>query len=373
MIFLGRERSVLDAHLPGLDAALAELPLPALEAKDGPAIEMFRDAGGPALLVPAALGGLDATPADAICVQRALGARAPSLAVATTMHHFSIAGMLEVMRAGGGAEWTVLEDVAREHKLLASGFAEGIHHQGAFSPTMRARRDNGRVFISGQKKPCSLSRSMDILTVSVTIETDGNDEFAVAIVPADAPGIEVVPFWEAAVLCGTQSDAVVLSDVAVEPDMIIQAGGGPRPEFGGAQVASCIWFELLITAAYLGIASAVVQRMLEHSSGDSGVRAAAVADLEAAMAGLDSVARRVITGERDLLPTTLACRYACQDAINRAVAIAVEQLGGLAFIANSDVSYLATASRALAFHPPSRTRYAPALVDAYRGQELLIN
>ena len=375
MIFLGRERAVLETFLPGLDAALADIPFGELESKNGRAIELFREAGGPALLVPKDLGGFGATPVEAICVQRALGARSPSLAVATTMHHFSVAGMLEVLRVGGGIEWSLLEQVARDRTVLASGFAEGLHHQGIFAPTMRARRNGSGFLVSGQKKPCSLSRSMDVLTVSVMIESDGtaSEEFAVAVIPAGAAGIEVVPFWAATTLGGTESDAVILTDVAVDPDMMIRAGPGPRPEFGGAQVASCIWFELLVTAAYIGTASALTERLLRSTSGDTGSQAAALTDIEAAMASLDSVARRVMDGERDLLPTTLACRYACQDAINRSVSSAVEQLGGIAFISSSDVSYLASASRALAFHPPSRARSAAALADAYRGRDLVLN
>jgi alkylation response protein AidB-like acyl-CoA dehydrogenase len=358
MIYLGRERAVLESFMPGLDTALAEIPFGDLESKNGRAIEAFRAAGGPGLLVPTELGGLGATPVDAICIQRALGARSPSLAVATTMHHFSVAGMLEVLRVGKGMGWSLLEEIARGRKLLASGFAEGIHAQGIFAPTMRARRDNRRLLVNGQKKPCSLSRSMDLLTVSLMIESDASagEEFAVAVIPADAPGIEVVPFWAATVLGGTESDAVVLTDVAVDPAMVIRDSTGPRPSFGGAQVGSCIWFELLMS-----------------TMNDIGMHAAALTDLEAAMASLDSVARRVTGGESDLLPTTLACRYACQDAINRSVSVAVEQLGGMAFISAVDVSYLASASRGLAFHPPSRARSASALADAYRGRELMLS
>jgi hypothetical protein len=375
MIYLGRERAVLESFMPGLDTALAEIPFGDLESKNGRAIEAFRAAGGPGLLVPTELGGLGATPVDAICIQRALGARSPSLAVATTMHHFSVAGMLEVLRVGKGMGWSLLEEIARGRKLLASGFAEGIHAQGIFAPTMRARRDNRRLLVNGQKKPCSLSRSMDLLTVSLMIESDASagEEFAVAVIPADAPGIEVVPFWAATVLGGTESDAVVLTDVAVDPAMVIRDSTGPRPSFGGAQVGSCIWFELLITASYLGMASALTERLLMSTMNDIGMHAAALTDLEAAMASLDSVARRVTGGESDLLPTTLACRYACQDAINRSVSVAVEQLGGMAFISAVDVSYLASASRGLAFHPPSRARSASALADAYRGRELMLS
>jgi len=361
--------------MSGLDARLAEQPFFALESKDTPAFEMFRASGGPGLLVPNDFGGRGATPVDAVCIQRALGARSPSLAVATAMHHFSVAGLLEVMRAGNGLEAALLEDVATRGKLLASGFAEGIHDQGIFSPTMRARRDGDKLLVSGEKKPCSLSRSMDLLTISLLIESDDglSDEYAVAVVEADAPGVEVVPFWQAGVLEGTQSDAVVLTDVVVDPGLVVGSGPNSSCDFGGGQVPACIWFELLITASYLGIASALVERLLLSRTDDTGMLGLAITDIESAMASLDGVARRVVDRESGLLPITLACRYACQDAINRAVAVVVEQLGGMGFITSREVSYLASSSRALVFHPPSRPRTALALANVYRGHDFVIS
>jgi alkylation response protein AidB-like acyl-CoA dehydrogenase len=373
--YLERERAVLDSFLPGLDAKLAELSLSQLESKDGPAIEIFRASGGPGLLVPKMFGGLEATPADAICIQRALGARSPSLAVATAMHHFTVAGLLEVMRVEHGFEGTVLEEIATHGKILASGFAEGIHNQGIFSPTMQARRHGEMLLLSGEKKPCSLSRSMDLLTVSLFIEPDdgSSPEYAVAVLPADTPGIEVVPFWSAGVLEGTQSDAVVLTDVVVDPRLVVTSGPGPSCDFGGGQVPACIWFELLITSAYLGIASALTERLLSSGADGLDLQAVALTDTEAAMASLDSMARRVAEKECELLPTVLACRYACQDAIGRAVSAAVEQLGGLNFLSSDEVNYLASSSRALAFHPPARLRTAHAVANAYRGHDFVID
>lgn len=371
MRFLERERTVLEAMLPGLDSSLADVTLKDLEDADGPAIGIFRRASGPGLLVPVALGGSGAGPAEALAVQRAIGSRAPSLAVATTMHHFSVAGLLEVARAGIGFEPALLRDIAQSRKLLASAFAEGIHDAGVFAPTMRARREGPHLVVNGVKKPCSLSRSMDLLTASVLVEPEAGAaaEFAVVIVPADAPGVAVTPFWGTGVLRGTQSDAVVLTDVVVDPGQIIGSGPGEQSEFAGGRIPSCVWFELLITAAYLGVASALVERMLLEVTGDPGMQARAVADLEAAMAALDGVARRAAAGDHDLLAPTLACRYATQDAVDRAVAIAVEHLGGMAFVGSDEISYLASASRALAFHPPGRNRTAGALLDAYRGEE----
>ena len=107
---------------------------------------------------------------DAVRVTRAVAARSPSLAVATTMHQFSVASLVALAESSEGLEWMLLDGVARDRLLLASGFAEGRTSQGIL-----AAHDEGplgRPDLAGQrrKQPCSLSRSMDLLTASVLFE-----------------------------------------------------------------------------------------------------------------------------------------------------------------------------------------------------------
>jgi alkylation response protein AidB-like acyl-CoA dehydrogenase len=375
MTFMTQERRTLETFLPGFDAALADTPLERLESRGSDAIERFRDAGGPGLLVPADHRGLGASALDAVRVQRALGSRSPSLAVATTMHHFSTATLVELWQRDHGIEWMLLQAVAEQGLLLASGFAEGVRGQGVLKPTMEATRVDGKVVISGAKRPCSLAHAMDILTTSLVIRGDYGhpDEFAVALVSANLPGIEISPFWNAPVLGGAQSETVTLSDVAVEEDLVITMGAADAPVLDQIQVAGFLWFELLISASYLGMASALAERVLSEGRGTLGDRVAVAGALEAAMSSLEGIALQMSDGSiphDQLLTRALLCRYATQDAINRSVAEAVELLGGMAFIRSGDVSCLAASSRALAFHPPARTRATEPIAAALNGAEL---
>jgi alkylation response protein AidB-like acyl-CoA dehydrogenase len=374
--FLANERDTLERFLPGLDDTLAAMPLAQLESPDTRGIQAFREAGGVGLLIPAEHRGRAARPLDAIEIQRAIGSRSPSLAVATTMHHFSAATMLELWRLHQGLGWMLLQAIGEGKLLLASGFAEGVRGQGVLTPTMRARRVDGGVVINGTKKPCSLSRSMDLLTASVLLSGNGagHDEFAVALVPADAPGVVVEPFWSTSILGGAESDAVRLNEVKVEDDLLVAVGNVGAGELDRVEVAGFLWFVLLITASYLGIASALVERLLTERRGEASARLAAAMELEVAMSSLAGVALRLEAegGDAELLLTAILARYGAQDAINRAVACAVEQLGGMSFIRGEDVSYLACASRALAFHPPARPRNAQLLLSALEGEQLII-
>jgi hypothetical protein len=72
------------------------------------------------------------------------------------------------------------------------------------------------------------------------------------------------------------------------------------------------------------------------------------------------------TGDRGeaILVQSLLVRFSVQQSIERVSARAAELLGGMAFIGSPDVAYFLAASRALAFHPPSRLSVAPA-IDSY--------
>jgi hypothetical protein len=62
-----------------------------------------------------------------------------------------------------------------------------------------------------------------------------------------------------------------------------------------------------------------------------------------------------------------------QDAISATVNQATELLGGMAYINSSDVAYLAAASHAIAFHPPSRSSVAGGLLDYYAGYPMVVS
>jgi alkylation response protein AidB-like acyl-CoA dehydrogenase len=113
MNFLRQERETLEKLLPGLDEALARIPLMEMERPGNPSIPVYRQLGGPGLLIPTRLGGRGASPLQAVRAQRAIACRAPSLAVATTMHHFTIATLMEVNLEAAGQEAELLDSVAR--------------------------------------------------------------------------------------------------------------------------------------------------------------------------------------------------------------------------------------------------------------------
>ena len=370
MNYLKRERATLEQYVPTLDAKLAAIPLEELERPGNSGLAMLRELEGVALLIPEEHGGKGVSPVEAVLIHRAVASRAPSLAIAMTMHNFSVATLVEYLFYG---DFTVemLKNVAARQLLVASGFAEGRPGTSILAPMMTAvPQDGGGYLINGSKKPCSLSNSMHILTASVAVPNPSGDgtRRAVAVVPADTKGMDRKPFWSSTVLRGAESEELCLTDVAISDEQLFF----PETEesLDAVEAGGFLWFELLVSASYVGVASGLVERVLASGRGDAAERTRLVTESEGAMAALEGVARSMMTGERGeaILVQSLFVRFAAQQAIARATTHAAELLGGMAFIKSPDVAYLLSAAQALTFHPPSRLSVAPA-IDAYLAGE----
>ena len=374
MTLLQAERDTLDSYLPGLDKYLQDTPLLELESPGAGALETFRDLGGPALIVPAEYGGKGASLLDAVRIQRAVGSRSPSLAVATTMHHFSVASLVELTAAGNGFEWAMLTAIAENSWLLSSGFAEGTPGQHILAPTMRGVPADGGIRVSGVKKPCSLTWSMNLMSASVTVDaaSDGPARTAVVLIPAETEGIERAPFWQSSALAAAESDQVTLNEVFVPEALVFYPQDSDSMD--PIQARGFVWFELLVSASYLGAATNLAERVIERGQGSEVDRAGLAIELECAAAALEQVASTAAeTHDNDaLLARALYVRYAAERAIERAVMSASALAGGMAFIESPEIAYLLAATRALAFHPPSREAAAGPIVRHLSGQPLML-
>ena len=218
---------VLDEVIPGLSQALSERGMSALEADGSLGLDIYRESGGAGMLVARQHGGLGACAEQAVHCIRALGSLAPSLAIATTMHNFSVAALNSIEDHFEGVEWMVLDAIANDHLLMSSAFAEGVSGQGFLSPTMTAQKKGASWIVNGTKKPCSLSRSMDLMSASVSLlGDDGESEVGVIVIPATLDGISVKPFWNANILRAAESDEVVLTDVEVADELVMKPHEG---------------------------------------------------------------------------------------------------------------------------------------------------
>ncbi|MFF0816699.1 acyl-CoA dehydrogenase [Rhodococcus sp. NPDC003318] len=371
-------RDVCEAYLPGLFDELDATPLRDLERPGNQGLDIFRKYGGSALVIPEIYSGLGAGPVDAIHVMRAIASRAPSLAVATAMHHFSVATLFTLADClrSSGTEWAMLMGIAEQGLLVASGFAEGKPGQGILSPSVRGSIADGGYVVNGSKKPCSMARSMDLLSASTAVtDANGDTELILLLVPADSDGLSVHPFWQSDILAGAESDEVRLVDVFVDERLATRAEFTDSGEVDALQTVGFMWFEMLISACYLGMASGLVERVFAADRVGAEARAAIGVRLETATLLLERVAALLADGACDgaALTRAMIARYGAQDAINDAVGRAVEALGGISFITDPGIAYLQSATRCLSFHPPSRSSTHGTLAVSLAGGSFVLD
>jgi alkylation response protein AidB-like acyl-CoA dehydrogenase len=371
--FLQTERACLESLLPGLDAELADLGLTRLEGEPGLAIQRVKASGAAGLCISTAYAGLGATPRQAAYVVRALASRAPSATVGMVMHHFSVATLGELARRSEGMEWLMLEAIAKNHLLVASAFAEGHPDGRILDPTLTVETGPRGLLLSGVKKPCSLSLSMDLLSVSLV--TPPTTEFpagrlAVGLVSAHEQGISVHPFWASPVLAAAETGEVRFDKVRVD-SKLLSYSGAPNA-LDDIQTLGLVWFQLLISATYVGIASALAERVFLRRRIAPAEAARLAILLEGAMTTLVGLATLLteMAPTSALLTQSLYCRYAVQEATSRAAVLAFEWCGGVDFATSPEVAMLMAASHALAFHPPSRPRMLDRLGGYLLGNSL---
>ena len=364
-------RAATDRLLPGLTERLRNRGLMALEqAEPAELCALFRESGAAALLVPTQAGGMGAAPSDTLAVLRAVGSLCPSLAVMMTMHHHTIATIVQLGGIVPAAD-ELLAAIAANRLLVASAFAEGKPGSAIFNASLKASAVEGGYLLNGSKKPCTMSHGMDVIVAGVAPANGDGQGFAVIF--AEGSGIVRERFWQTPVLAASDSNALVFRDVFVPDDMVLLAEGeGAEQAAEVAQAASLsglCWFQLMVGASYLGVASALVERLLGRR-GVADLQLAQLAiELEGAyqaLLGTASLLQQTDAADPALYSQALCTRFSVQAAIERASNLAVELLGGMSFIASDEVAYLLAASRAIGFHPVSRMAAVPMLADYLR-------
>jgi len=373
--YLNLEEAVVNKYLPGFIEKIDSFEFLEMESVGSPVIKLFKESHGPKLVIPKQYGGHGASAIEAVRFQRLVGSISPSLAIASNMHHFSVATLVEMARNVNGMEWIILEAIAKENLLVASAFAEGRSGSNILEPYLELTpSENGGYYVSGSKKPCSLSHSMDLLTFSAILPDENNNKkIGVVLVASDVSGIKRKEFWRSELFKASESEEIILDNVHIHEQLVSYAGN--PGELDDVQTRGFIWFELLLCASYVGVVSGLVKRVLELEYYQDEDVAEILYETETATSALEGLAAAIDNQEENesLLSRSLHIRYTIQRATERASARAVELLGGMQFIQNPEISYLYAAVRALAFHPPSRYRMTKNLVNYMKGQSLVIS
>jgi alkylation response protein AidB-like acyl-CoA dehydrogenase len=376
MKFLEAERAVIERHAPGLDQALAEIGIEALEQMPSPGLSIFRQHHAGRLLVQEKFGGFGASARDALRFQIALASRAPSLAVATTMHQYKMAALAELVKGGHDLS-AVLTTICRNDWLVASGGSEGEPGRTLYQPNMTARdaEDGKSILVTGAKKPCSLTWSMNLLSTMLCASPESRyrGELLHVLVDANHPTIRRERFWTNPILAAAENDVVILNDTPVDPEHIFLIGSADDAK--PFALAAFGWFELLACGAYMGVVAALLERMLVENKGTKMRRAEVSVQYDTLLAALEFMSLKLDQGELDaeLLSRIFRIRYFAEKIIPQMAALCLEAIGGVTFGRSFEVGYLALASRVLYFHPPSMASMADNLADQLLGESLVLS
>jgi alkylation response protein AidB-like acyl-CoA dehydrogenase len=219
----------------------------------------LRDRGYLRLLVPAELGGLGASLADASRIQRRLAQAAPATALSMNMHLVVTGAALHAHRLGVDSVRSILEDAAAD-QLHAFGISEAGNDAMLFdSSTAADAEPDGGYRLTGTKIFTSLAPVWDRLVVhgrlAHTTEVDPRLLFGV-IERSDA--VEVLDDWDTHGMRASQSRTTRLHGAPVSAARIITrtpVGPNQDPFVMGIFGA----FELLIASVYIGVAQRAVE------------------------------------------------------------------------------------------------------------------
>ncbi|NVE00065.1 acyl-CoA dehydrogenase family protein [Massilia sp. BJB1822] len=386
--------AITDGIWPNVDHLLApevvaQLAAQAAEAdREGRMSEtglaLLREHKWPGLAVPTKFGGLGANLLECCAVQRKLGGADPGLSIACTMHLGSVGVWNEHYVKQPDMTWVFMEAVAKRSLIVASAVAEPSLGGSVNRSTLRARRVEGGWEVTGRKGPLSFAASADLITLQFQSEPDGEtpSKVLVALVPRSLPGISSERSWNTMGMRGSGSDTLVLEHCMI-PDPMVVFQGEPGAAADGDLVAGIVWFCLVITSSYLGLAETalgVTRETLGRSriahldaaraelpsfQAIVGQHAAALLTLESACAGL----ARAMDAKQDpqgLLAAALGLKQHAIRVVPEALGAFAEACGGIAYARSSTLERLWRDAQAIRFHPPT-----PVPVAQYLGRRAL--
>jgi len=343
--------STAQGLVPELAARAAAHDRDGTFVQDG--IDLVRDAGLLALLVPAELGGGGGRFADACAVLRTLAHGCPATSLTLSMHTHLVAA--QVWRHHRDLPAPVLPRVAAEGLVLVStGAADWIDSHGT------ATKVDGGWRISGRKAPASGAPAGAVVVTSARWEDAPDGPHVVhCSIPAAAEGVSIEETWDALGMRGTGSHTVVFDDVFVPEAAVplVRPAGEWHPVW--ATVLGCAM--PLIMSTYVGVAEAAVEAALGHAAGraERPETAPAVGRMVGSLAVAQDAVAAMVAANDDLRfdPTIEGAAAQLTRKGNAAAAAiatveaAMEVGGGRAFAADSTLARLLRDVHGATYHP----------------------
>jgi alkylation response protein AidB-like acyl-CoA dehydrogenase len=346
------------------------------------AIEALRDAGALGLAVPARLGGPGASARDlAEAVERVSGA-CGSTGMVYTMHLVATKTIAGVAPDDGPLADTLAAIAAGEH-LTTIAFSERGSRSHFWAQVSRAVAEPDGVRISADKSWVTAAERADSYVTAVGAPGAGDPLVTeLYLVPAGAPGIEVLEPFDGLGMRGNGSSPVRFRGVRASVDRRLgEPGGG----FGVMLEATLPWFVLGCGACCVGLAGAALELAAGHAaSARLEHEGQALADLptirarlgqakvrhEQARAYLDETARRLDEGDPAAQLSVLGLKAACAEMAIEVTDAAMRACGGAAYSRHLPLERIFRDARAAAVMAPTTDILVDLLGKTLTGRPL---
>lgn len=271
----------LAASVDALEPLVAVTPEADLSARAARAVV---DAGLHTVTLPPRLGGLDAGLAGSAGMLAAIGAIDGSIGLGLAMHTQVVGGAIHSGAWPAALLDRLLEAVASGALVNAASTEEGSGSPARGGlPSTTVRADRNELVLDGEKTWTTWLPALQLAVVSARfadggLEPDSSPTLLNVLVDLTAPGVELLPGFDALGMRGSASGRLRLHGVRVPADAVVARRAVNAPDARGALQA--VWFGLCVSAVYLGIGEGargrVVRWAIDRRPGDG---SAAVADL----------------------------------------------------------------------------------------------
>lgn len=234
------------------DAADRDSRLPAED------VAALRDSGYLALAVPEALGGRGASPVTCVAAQVELAKGSASTALVAAMQHQVIGHQRETQTWRTDAYEKIMTEAAAGGLLnhLGSEPRMGSPSRGGLPETTATPGSDGWL-VNGHKTWATGGRHLTHLLVRVA----AGDASGVVLVrqgPEGVPGLEWIETWRDVLsLRASDSHDAIFRDVSAPNDALI--------ETGDARAVPNVWFPMMLSAVYLGAATAARDALIRYA------------------------------------------------------------------------------------------------------------
>ncbi len=340
--------------------------------------DAMRASGYAHMTLPARLGGEDVDLLELCACQEQLAQGCGGTTIGVNMHIFGLGAMQHDAKDASPERQTQVEMLltlmATNKSILSASFSETGQAGAYFLPSTKATRVEGGWQINGRKSYNSNFPAADFVGAlcHMVDHPDGDDMLAMIGLPKNTPGVRSLgtESWNVMGVRASGSVDVEFKEVFV-PDMMMPPAAPAEQVFLGGMTAFLAWFNVTVSATYLGIAQAATDwaiaymkerqpptedRPLSHMPGLQYQLAEMVALNEASRALVRSSAEDWIArpwGTEETSGKGGICKYITTNNHVRVVDLAMDIAGGPGLFRRFGLERLYRDVRAGKAHPPS--------------------